>query len=293
MTLEQLRIFVAVAEQQHLTRAAGRLNLTQSAVSAAVAALEARYGVALFDRIGRGIVLTEAGRAFLPEARAVLARAAAAEQVLLDTDAGLRGQLRLVASQTVGTYWIAGRMARFGAIYPGVDLHLDITNTELAAARVLSGEADIGIVEGQVGDPRLAVVALQGDSMQLVLPARHALAGRPLGPDDWAGLRFVVREAGSGTRAILEAHLVEMGLQLEASRIVLELPSNEAIRRAVEEGVGAAVLSSLVTDGAQGLHCRPLEPVVRWFSLIRMKERSPTRAETAFAAICAKAGGEG
>ena len=78
MTLEQLRIFIAVAEREHLTRASEALNLTQSAVSSAIAALEARYGTKLFDRIGRGIALTEAGRLFLPEARAVLARVRAA-----------------------------------------------------------------------------------------------------------------------------------------------------------------------------------------------------------------------
>jgi DNA-binding transcriptional LysR family regulator len=75
MTLEQLRIFIAVAEQQHVTRAAGELNLTQSATSSAIAALEGRYGIKLFDRVGRGIVLTQTGRDFLGEARAVVARA--------------------------------------------------------------------------------------------------------------------------------------------------------------------------------------------------------------------------
>src|SRR3546814_10149610 len=74
MTLDQLRIFVAVAEREHVTQAARALNLTQSAVSAAIATLEDRHGAHLFDRVGRGIALTEAGRAFLPEARAVLAR---------------------------------------------------------------------------------------------------------------------------------------------------------------------------------------------------------------------------
>ena len=93
MTLEQLRIFIAVAEKQHVTQAAGELNLTQSATSAAIAALEARYDIKLFDRIGRGIVLTQTGRDFLIEARAVLARARAAAQVLSDLAGLKRGSL--------------------------------------------------------------------------------------------------------------------------------------------------------------------------------------------------------
>ena len=101
MTLEQLRIFIAVAERQHMTRAAESLHLTQSAVSAAIAALEARHDVRLFHRVGRGIELTEAGRAFLGDARAVLDRAAVAEQALADRGTLIRGRLALVASQTI------------------------------------------------------------------------------------------------------------------------------------------------------------------------------------------------
>ena len=89
MTLEQLRIFVAVADRQHVTRAAEALNLTQSAVSSAVTALETRHGVKLFDRVGRNIVLNQAGETFLAEARAVLARAAAAEAALADLDVAM------------------------------------------------------------------------------------------------------------------------------------------------------------------------------------------------------------
>jgi DNA-binding transcriptional LysR family regulator len=137
MTLEQLRIFVAVAEREHVTRAAVDLNLTQSATSAAIAALEARYAIKLFNRIGRRIELTQAGRLFLVEARAVLARAATAE-IVLDDIAGLkRGSLRLAASQTVGNYWLPPLMYRYRASYPGIALALTIGNTEKVADAVL------------------------------------------------------------------------------------------------------------------------------------------------------------
>src|ERR1700759_2079679 len=113
MTLEQLPIFVAVAEKQHVTQAALELNLTQSATSAAIAALEGRYGVKLFDRLGRGMMLTHTGRTFLPEARAVLARAHSAEQALRDI-AGLKGgTLVVAASQTVANSWLPLRFQTF------------------------------------------------------------------------------------------------------------------------------------------------------------------------------------
>lgn len=288
MTLEQLRIFIAVAEREHLTRASEALNLTQSAVSSAIAALESRYGTKLFDRIGRGIALTEAGRLFLPEARAVLARARAAEQTLHDATGGLRGTLNLAASQTVANFWLPERLARFHAACPGLTLGLTIGNTDRAAAKVLSGEADLAVVEGPVDDSRLAVMPLEGDRLVLIAPIGLNVP-QPLTPADWAGLRFIVRESGSGTRHILEDHLAGMGLRLDASNIVMELPSNEAVRGVVEAGLGVSLQSELVAQRAiragllQGMNIG-LAP--RSFYLLRLKERSGTRAEQAFMDIC-------
>src|SRR5579875_1579405 len=139
MTLEQLRIFVAVAERQHMTRAAEALNLTQSAVSAAVAALEGRYSVSLFDRVGRGLKLTEAGHAFLPEAQAVLARAAAAAQALDDLVGLKRGRVTIHASQTIASYWLPDRLARFAGAHPLIALDLHVGNTAQVARAVAEG----------------------------------------------------------------------------------------------------------------------------------------------------------
>jgi DNA-binding transcriptional LysR family regulator len=136
MTLEQLRIFIAVAEKQHVTQAARQLNLTQSATSAAIAALETRYAIKLFDRVGRGIVLTQTGRDFLNEARAVVARAKAAAQVLNDLAGLKRGSLNVAASQTVANYWLPPRIEAFRKAHPGIDLHVMIANTEQVAQAV-------------------------------------------------------------------------------------------------------------------------------------------------------------
>jgi DNA-binding transcriptional LysR family regulator len=296
MTLEQLRIFIAVAEREHLTRASEVLNLTQSAVSSAIAALEARYGTKLFDRIGRGIALTEAGRLFLPEARAVLARAREAEQTLHEATGGLRGALKIAASQTVANFWLPERLARFHAAYPGLTLGLEIGNTDRAVAQVLAGEADIAVVEGRADDPRLAVTALTGDRLVLIAPIGFALR-EPLTQADWADFRFIVREAGSGTLHILEDYLGGMNLKLNAGNIVMELPSNEAVRGVVEAGLGVSLQSELVAQRAIRaglLHGRDIGLPPRSFYLVRLKERGGTRAEQAFMDICRlKAGGAG
>src|ERR1700761_3703015 len=155
MTLEQLRIFVAVAERQHVTRAAEALNITQSAVSAAIAALEARHDIRLFDRVGRGIVLNDVGRALLAEARVTLDQAAGLDHLLAGFRGLARGSLRLAASQTVGGYWLPRLLGDFRKRYPGIDLTLDIANSERGAEQVAAGEVELGFVEGVIDEPNL------------------------------------------------------------------------------------------------------------------------------------------
>ncbi|MET3791917.1 LysR family transcriptional regulator [Aquamicrobium terrae] len=286
MTLEQLRIFVAVAEREHVTRAAADLNLTQSATSAAVSALEARYATKLFDRVGRRIALTDAGRTFLAEAKAVLARAAGAELVLADL-AGLKvGSLRLAASQTVGNYWLPGFVHRFRSAYPGLAVELTMGNTETVAAMVRKGEANLGFVEGDVEDQALNVAAVADDDMVLIVAPGHAWAGSLDGAAlDLRSSPWVMREHGSGTRSILEAMLKAHGHRLADVEISLEFPSNEAVRVAVEAGAGATVMSRLVVANAlkAGRLAAVNYPVPRRkFFMLRHTQHHETAAEREF-----------
>ncbi len=292
MTLEQLRIFVAVAEREHVTRAARDLNLTQSATSAAVAALEARHATKLFNRVGRRIELTEAGRLFLDEARAVLARAASAEAVLADLAGLKRGTLHLAASQTVANYWLPPFMHRFQTRYPGISMKLTIGNTEQVASAVRDGLADLGFVEGEIDDPALSVTPAAEDEMVLVVGAGHPWATRnSLTPANLKHSRWVLREQGSGTRAMLEEVLEGFGISPGELDIALELSSNEAVRTAVIAGAGATVMSRFVTEAAVAagrLVQMPLAMPRRRFLAIRHKERHITHAQREFLALVAE-----
>ena len=285
MTLEQLRIFVAVAEKQHVTRAANELNLTQSATSAAIAALEARYGIKLFDRIGRGIVLTQTGKDFLVEARAVLARAKDATRLLNDLAGLKRGSLSIAASQTVGNYWLPRRVQAFRAAYPGIELRLAISNTEQAARMVIEGGADLGFVEGEVDERLLNAKKIEGDALILAVGARHPWVNRvKVSAKDLPATSWVLRERGSGTRSMFEAALRQNGLKLSDLQIALELPSNEAVRSAVEAGDGATAVSDLVAApsiAAKTLHRVRFDLPRRSFYILRHKERHISRAEDA------------
>lgn len=286
MTLEQLRIFVAVAELEHVTRAAADLNLTQSATSAAVSALEARYSTKLFDRVGRRIALTDYGRIFLVEARAVLARAASAELVLADL-AGLKvGSLRLAASQTVGNYWLPSLIHKFRSSYPGLSVKLTMGNTETVAAMVSKGEANLGFVEGEVEGHALNIIAVADDEMLLIVAPNHVWADHQRGVEfDLRPSPWVMREHGSGTRSILEAMLKARGHSLSDVKISLEFPSNEAVRVAVEAGAGATVMSRLVVANAlkAGRLVAVAYPVPRRkFLMLRHNQHHETAAELEF-----------
>lgn len=277
MTLEQLRIFVAVAEREHVTRAAEALHLTQSATSAAVAALESRYQTQLFSRVGRGIELTEAGRLFLQEARAVLARAAAAESLLAELAGLARGTVRLAASQTVANYWLPPRMTRFHQEFPKVELPLTIGNTEQVIRMVEDGSADLGFIEGDVDAPRLSVEKVADDRLIIVVDRDHPWQRK--GPTDWSDLaaaHWVVRERGSGTRLMFENALQEHGLRLADLEIAMELPSNEAVLAATCAGGGATAMSELAAISA--LRSRmavvvPFELPMRSFYLVHHTQR--------------------
>jgi DNA-binding transcriptional LysR family regulator len=282
MTLEQLRVFVAVAERQHVTRAAEALNIAQSAVSASIAALEGRHGAKLFNRVGRGIELTEAGELFLAEARAVLARAESAELVLSELGGLKRGALSVHASQTIAGYWLPRHLVAFHRAYPGVAIRLSIGNTSQAAAAVRGGEADLGFVEGEVDDPALISEPIARDQLVIVVGADHPWGERKgLVKDDLMEVDWVLREPGSGTRSGFEHALEGLGLSPYKLRVALELPSNEAVRAAVESGMGAtAVSASVAVPGLEaGLlrHADFMLPA-RSFYALRHAERYRSRA---------------
>jgi DNA-binding transcriptional LysR family regulator len=254
MTLEQLRVFVAVAERQHVTQAAEALNLAQSAVSAAIAALEARHGVQLFHRVGRGIELTEAGALFLFEARAVLARASTAELVLAELGGLKRGTLNVQASQTIASYWLPRHLVAFRRAYPGIDIRLSVGNTTSVARAVHDGTAELGFVEGTVVDPLLTSRRVARDQMIIV---------------------------GSGTRSEFEQALQAFGVPFAGLRIGLELPSNDAVRAAVEAGMGATAISASVAAPsleAGLLRHIPMKLPERDFHVLRHSQRGHSLA---------------
>ncbi|RJF85290.1 LysR family transcriptional regulator [Azospirillum cavernae] len=292
MTLEQLRIFVTVADLLHFTRAAESLRLSQPAVSAAIAALEAEHGLRLFDRIGRRVELTAAGDLLRTEARAILRKVEDAGSMLAELTGLTRGALRLAASQTVGHHWLPPRLARFAAAFPGIRVDLSIGNTQDVADAVRDGRAELGLAEGAVSDPALMTETIPGDRLLLLAGRDHpwATEGAAMrgaaSPADLAAARWILREPGSGTRALFERAIRAVGLDPATLTVALTLPDGALIRHALLAGLGVSVLSDLVVDDAlrdgRVVALDGLDLPERAFHLLRHRDRHRSAAERAF-----------
>ncbi len=285
MTFEQLRIFVEVAERQHVTQAARALNIAQSAASHAIAALETRYDTQLFHRIGRRIELSEAGRTLLVEARAILGQVERAELALSEFNDLLRGTLRVEASQTIAGYWLPARLAAFRRSCSGIALHMGVGNTQQVAEAVLTGAAELGFVEDELDHPHLVCHPVAADRLIVVVAPDHPWAGLTrLDPARLPETEWVRREAGSGTRSAFEHAATALGVDVAGFSVAMEFPSNEAMRAAVEAGLGAAVMSASVATPSLEvglLHHVPFDLPERSFLALRLARSHPTRAAAA------------
>jgi DNA-binding transcriptional LysR family regulator len=246
MNLNHLAIFHAAAQTGSMTLAAERLDISQPAVSKQVRELEKALGVHLFDRIGRRVQLSQAGVTLADHARRLFALAQEAEEAMADVRAVRRGKLVIGASTTIGTYLLPGLLAEFWRRHPQVELLIQIENTEHVHRRLVLHELDVGLTEGLIEEEELDAEIFHRDELVMIAAAKHRLAGKRQVP--LSAVRdepFILREAGSGTRAVEERALARLQLPV---RTAMALGSTEAIKRVVAEGVGLAIVSRLAVD---------------------------------------------
>jgi DNA-binding transcriptional LysR family regulator len=226
---------------------------------------------------------------FLTEARAVLARAEAAELVLSELGGLKRGTLAVQASQTIVSYWLPRYLVAFRRAYPGIDIRLTVGNTAQVATAIHQGTAELGFVEGVVEDPVLESRVVGRDQLVIVVGPEHPwAAGGAVSPQQLLDIEWVLREAGSGTRSMFEAALEGFGISPSKLHVVLELASNEAVRSAVEAGMGATAISASVAAPsieAGLLHQVGLPLPDRAFYVLRHMERYKSRAADALLAL--------
>ncbi len=240
-TLRQLEVFLAVARHQSVSAAASELAMSQSACSGSLADLERQFDVQLFDRVGKRLQLGELGRQVRARAEGLLEAARDLEGALAGREDV--GRLRIGATLTVGNYVTVPLMARFLQQNPGADLSLAVANTEEIARQVANFEIDIGLVEGETEHSALDVLPWRDDELVVFCPPQHRFARRRrLDDEDLRSTPWIVREHGSGTRQAFDRAM--QGI-LGDLTIAFELQHYEAIKAAVNEGLGVGCLSRL------------------------------------------------
>lgn len=288
-TLRQLQVFVETARHQNLTRAASGLAMSQSAASAALAELEQHYDTQLFDRIGKRLQLNALGQWLHPRAQALLDQAQ-------ELDAGLSGSqdshIRVGATLTIGNYLAVPLVARYMAEHPQSRIQLQVDNTAAISAQVRQFELDVGLIEGELHDPDLAVIPWRHDELVVFCAPDHPLAAvGALSDAQLRDSRWILREPGSGTRQTFDRAM--HGL-LPAMTVLLELQHTEAIKRAVEAGLGLGCLSRVTLEeafrrGSLVPLATPQRDLRRSFYFIHHRRKYLTPAIQAWFSLCQQA----
>ncbi len=299
MNLNHLAIFHAVALEQSVSRGAERLFISQPAASKQLGELERSLGMPLFDRLPRGVRLTQAGTLLFDYARRLFALETEVESALAEMRGLERGHLSLGASLTIGDYLLPALLAEFTQSYPHLTVSLEIANTEVVQSHLHLGTLDLGLTEGFADDPALETSVFGHDTLVAIAPPGHPLAqaaqrGERVTPRQLCETGFVAREAGSGTRAVVEQAFARLGLSLNPR---LSLGSIEAVKRAVAAGAGMAIVSALAIRHereAGALIVVPLDGLTidRPLHRLYLRGKHQSRASQAFAqalgAFCAR-----
>lgn len=250
MTLEQLKIFLAVAEYLHFTRAAESLYVTQPAVSAAIQCLETEFSVKLFHRIGRRIEITDAGKLLQKEAQTILAQVSQTERELRELNNLQRGELRIGSSFTVGNYWLPDKISLFQRQYPQIKINCSLANADEICAGTSIGLFDIGLVAGDIKTTlqnTLEQDVVGSDRLLIIVGQAHPwFKQNQIFIDDLLKTPWIMREEGSGTQQMLEQALQQWGISINNLNVLLVLNSSEMIKELVESGVGAAAVPELM-----------------------------------------------
>jgi DNA-binding transcriptional LysR family regulator len=284
-TLRQLRVFESAARHLSLTRAAEELHLTPPAVSIQVRQLEGHAGVALFERSGRGLRLTQAGEAVLVHTREVLAQIRGAEEAIADIDNLGRGRLD-VAVINAGDHFFPWLVAAFRKDHPGIGVRITVQNRDELLARLAVHEVDLAVMSHPPSEPGFTATAFAPHPHVIVAAPGHALAARRRVPlAGLAGESLLTREPGSATRLAMDQAFAEGGV---VANVAMEIASNETIKQAVAAGLGIGFLSAhavlnevergtLVVVDVQGF------PVMRQWYVVRLGARRLPRIAQAFA----------
>lgn len=235
----RLRVFRTVAELLNFTQAAEALHLTQPAVTLQIKSLESSLAARLFDRTGNRVKLTPAGEVLLKHARQIeeLTQKAQAEVAAINGEQ--RGRLALGASTTIAQYILPPLVGKFLAAHPRIELFLYGANTGDVVTAVVDKRVDLAFIEGPPHRADLKIERFLDDEIVVIASPQHEWNAL----DGLQDMPLIMRERGSGTRTVVEMALKKAGLKVNKLHVAMELDSSEAVKSAVEAGLGIGFVS--------------------------------------------------
>lgn len=278
MADRRLQVFHTVARLLSFTKAAETLHMTQPAVTFQVRQLEEHFNTRLFDRTHNRINLTDAGRQVFAYADRIFELYAAMESSVREITGEIRGTLTIGASTTIAEYMLPPLLGDFKERFPAVTIHLKVANSEGIVSMVENNAIDLGVVEAPVGNKNLVVETCKLDRLVAIVPPDHPLAGRE-SVDFYTLLQypFICREEGSGTREVIADHLELQAGGGAALKVAIELGSPEAVKGAVETGMGVSVVSRTTIQKELRLGTLVAveldPPLDRHFSFVHQKQK--------------------
>lgn len=283
MADRRLQVFHAVARLLSFTKAAEVLHMTQPAVTFQIRQLEDQFDTRLFDRTHNRVSLTEAGKVVFEYAERIFELYNEMDNAIREMTNDISGTLTIGASTTISEYMLPALLGEFNAKNPDVRLRLRVSNTEGIVSMVENNVIDLGVVEGVVNNKNLIVEVCRQDDLVLIVPPGHALAERgSVSLKEVLAYPFICREEGSGTREVVLDYMYTLGMDKHALNNCLELGSPEAVKGAVEAGMGVSIVSS-ASIGKElklgSLVAIPLDPpLARDFSFVRQRQKFKVRA---------------
>lgn len=244
MNLNQLKIFYFAVKSGNLSTAAEQLFITQPAVTKGIQRLQEYYELKFIDYVGKKLVLTDAGEVLFKIAEKIFDMETHAEESIRDFQQRKRGRIRILSSESFGDYYLPEVIIPFCKAYPLVQVSMNILPTELVVENTASLNCDIGFISYPVDHEKLVVREVLEDELVIITPRRHLLAGRHrLRPRDLEGQPLIMHEEESAPRRAIDDFVQRHGINI---KIPMELSSNRAIKRAVEHGIGIALISRKV-----------------------------------------------
>lgn len=240
----KLKVFCTVAETKSFSKTSEIIHLTQPAVSLQIKAIEETYETKLFDRSSSTVTLTPAGEVLYKYAKEILALYVSAEKVIGKLTGLVKGSITIGACSNIGNYLLPSVITDFRKTHPKTKIHLLVGNTKRVVELLNSGNIDLGLVAGDVVRQKMIVKKLISDELLLIVSPNHPWAKKKeVSISELTKEPFIFREAGSGTREMIEKFLARHGITPQDMKISTVLGSTEAIKDAVENGLGVSIIS--------------------------------------------------